>query len=82
MPRQLSVLSPVQHLTVAQLSVRLNLSTDHLRRAILGQPTGIPAIKMSNGPRAQWRIRLHDVEQWEASRMVCYDAAPKRRRGR
>lgn len=81
MPQQ-SVCVPVQHLTVSQLAVRLNVSQDHLRRSILGQPSGIPGIRLSDGPRAQWRIKLCDVEIWEASRTVCYDAAPKRQRTR
>lgn len=82
MPHESSVSSSGPHLTASELAVRLHLTPDHLRRAILGQPTGIPGIKMSDGPRARWRIKVSDVEQWEASRTVCYDAAPKRPRRR
>lgn len=79
MPQQSSVSSSVQHLTVSELAVRLNVTQDHLRRAILGQPSGIPGIRLSDGPRAQWRIRLCDVQDWEKARTVCYDAAPRPR---
>ncbi len=80
MPQQSSV--SVQHLTASQLADRLGITADHLRRAVLRQPSGIPAIKMSDGPKSRWRIRLSDVEEWERSRTVCYDAAPARRRRR
>lgn len=79
MPQQ-SVSVPTSHLTATQLAERLAISEDYLRRTLLGQPDGIAGIKLGRGPRAQWRIRLCDVEKWEASRIVCYDAAPKRRR--
>ncbi len=79
MPHESSV-SPVQHLTAPQLAVRLNLTPDHLRRAVLGQPGGIPGIKLGKGPRSRWRIQVSDVERWEKDRTVCYDAAPQRRR--
>jgi len=81
MPQQSSV-STVQHLTASDLAHRLNLKPDYLRRSILGQAGGIPAIKLGDGEKAQWRIRLCDVEAWEASRTVCYDVAPKRQRTR
>jgi|LNFM01.1.fsa_nt_gb hypothetical protein len=82
MPQQSSVSSVVKHLTASQLADRLTVSEDHLRRAILGQPGGIPGLKLSDGPRAQWRIRLCDVEAWEQTKLVCYDAAPTRPRRR
>lgn len=74
-----SKLSTHSHLTVAQLAERLGTSEDYLRRAVLGQRGGIPGIKLGDGPRSQWRIRLCDVEQWEESRLVCYDAARQSR---
>lgn len=82
MPHESSVSGLVKHLTASQLADRLTVTEDHLRRSILGQPGGIPGIKLSDGPKAQWRIRLRDVEQWEQARTVCYDAAPTRPRGR
>lgn len=80
MPHESSVSGSVRHLTASQLANRLTVTEDHLRRAILGQPGGIPGIKLSDGLKGQWRIRLADVEQWEQARMVCYDAAPRPRR--
>lgn len=73
--------SSVSHLTLSQLAKRLVLSDDYVGRSLLGQPGGIPALKIGKGKRAQWRIRLCDVERWEESRIVCYDSAPKRTRG-
>ncbi len=67
------------HLTVSQLAQRLGTSEDYLRRAVLGQRGGIPGIKLGDGPRSQWRIRLCDVEKWEESRLVCYDASRQSR---
>lgn len=77
MPHVLSV-SVAPHLSVAQLASRLGVTEDYARRKLLGQPGGIPGIKLSDGPRGQWRIRVCDVEQWEASRIVCYDSAALR----
>ncbi len=74
-----SKLSTHSHLTVAQLAERLGTSEDYLRRAVLGQRGGIPGIRLGDGPRSQWRSRLCDVEQWEQSRLVCYDAARQSR---
>ncbi|CAE6779649.1 hypothetical protein [Nitrospira defluvii] len=69
-----------QHLTVSQVAARLAITEDHLRRSILGQPDGIRALKLGNGPRAQWRVRVCDLEAWEEAKLVCYDAAPRPRR--
>jgi len=67
---------PVRHLTVRQLADRLQVTTDYLYRAILGQPDGITPIRIGRGPRARLRIPISEVERWEQARRVCYDTAP------
>lgn len=79
MPQQ-STVPVLKHLTVSQLADRLGVTKDYLRRSILGQPDGIPGLKIGRGHRAQWRIRLSDVERWEEGRIACYDATPNRPR--
>lgn len=69
-----------QHLTVAQLAHRLNVSTDYLYREVLGQPDGIPAIRLGRGTRARLRIMLSEVEQWEESRRVRYGVVERNKR--
>lgn len=78
MPQSVTASPTLKHLTAGQLAERLVITEDYLRRSLLGQSDGIPGIKLGTGPRAQWRIRLCDVEKWEESRLVCYDAAPQR----
>lgn len=61
-----------QHLTVAQLAHRLNVSTDYLYREVLCQPGGINPIRLGRGPRARHRIPVAEVERWEESQRVRY----------
>lgn len=53
------------YLTPEQLAVRLQVSREYVYRELLGQPDGIPAMKIGKGLRARWRIRPEDLEAWE-----------------
>ncbi len=66
-----------QHLTVAQLAHRLNVSTDYLYREVLRQPNGIIPIQLGRGPRARLRIPISEVERWEESQRVQFGVIGK-----
>lgn len=72
MPR--SKPSGEQHLTVAELAHRLNVTTDYLYREVIGQENGIVPIRLGSGPRARLRIPRSEVDRWEQSRRVCYSS--------
>jgi len=58
-------MSSEKFLTPKQLASRWQVSVEYLYRAILGQPKGIPAMKLGSGPRARWRITTQAIEEWE-----------------
>ena len=64
------------YMTPIQVAARLQIHVEYLYRHLLGQPSGIPAIKVGKGPRARWRISLASLEQWEAQQQVCYRPGP------
>lgn len=61
------------YLTPEQLAVRLQVSREYVYRELLGQPDGIPAMKIGKGLRARWRIRPEDLEAWEDRQRVLYE---------
>ena len=61
------------YLTPEQLAVRLQVSREYVYRELLGQPDGIPAMKIGKGLRARWRIRPEDLEAWEDRHRVLYE---------
>ncbi|MBU6435802.1 MAG: helix-turn-helix domain-containing protein [Nitrospirae bacterium] len=65
-----------QYMTVQQLAHRLQVTPDFLYSDVLGQPGGIPAIRLGKGRRARWRIHPSDVVQWEERQRSSYDSAP------
>ena len=64
-----------QYMTVQQLAHRLQVTPDFLYSDVLGQPGGIPAIRLGKGRRARWRIHPSDVAQWEERQRSSYDSA-------
>lgn len=72
MPR--SKPSVEQHMTVAELAHRLNVTTDYLYREVLGQEDGIIPLRLGSGQRPRLRIPIAEVERWEQSRRVCYSS--------
>lgn len=69
-----------QHMTVAQLADRLQVSTDWLYSDVLGQEGGIIPIRLGDGKRPRLRIPLEEVQRWEQSRRVCYSPVNLNRR--
>ncbi len=61
------------YLTPGQLAVRLQVSREYVYRELLGQPDGIPAMKIGKGLRGRWRIRHEDLEAWEDRHRVLYE---------
>ena len=74
MPPQKPTTDLRPHLTPQQLATRWQVTTDYLYRAVIGQTDGVPAIRLGTGSRARLRIRLSDVEAFEASRIVQYSS--------
>ncbi len=65
-----------QYMTVQQLAQRLRVTPDYLYSDVLGQPDGIPGIRLGKGRRPRWRIHPSDVAQWEERQRRSYDSAP------
>lgn len=72
--------SSTQHITVLQLAHRWNVTTDYLYRDCLGQPDGIPFMRIGKGRRARIRIKLSDVERWEEEHVVQYGIIERKKR--